>query len=380
MKPLAYGILAAAALLSACGQPSAEDQIASLEKKIRTEEGKVRKSRNKISGLRAEIAELGGDTVAALDTVFVTTAPVERGTFEEFVEVAAIVGSRDNLMLSSEMGGRVTRMLVREGQAVSRGQLLAEVDAELVRKQIDELENQLELARTVFEKRDNLWRQNIGSEIEWLQARNNVESLEKSLATARAQLDKAALRSPISGTVDRVFVNQGEMAGPGSPILRVVNLGKVQIEADVSEAYLGKVAKGDVVRVRFPSIDRVYEAPVTAVGQVIDPNNRTFTMEVSLDNADGALKPNLVGIIRLRNHYEEDRVLVPSRLVQSAFSGDFLYVLDDSRHYALRRNVTLGHSYDGQTVIAEGLDGTETLIDGGFRNVSDSTLVAVHGL
>ncbi len=362
---------------ASCGKPSNEAQIEKLENKVRSEESKIRKSRNKISDFYDQIAELGGDTLAAVDTVHITTTPVVKEDFEEFIEVAAVVDSRDNLVLSSDMGGRVTTMRVKEGDRVSRGQLLAEVDAELVRDQIAELENQLELAQTVFEKRDRLWQQEIGSEIEWLQARNNVESLEKSLATAQTQLSKAALRSPISGTVDKVFVNQGEMAGPGAPVVRVVNLSKVQVRSDVSEAYLGKVSRGDTVKVHFPNIGATYESRVSAVGQVIDPNNRTFSMEVAINNADGKLKPNQVGTIRLRNRFEPNQVQVPSRLVQSAFSGDFLYVMDPKSHVALRRSVELGPSYDGMTVVRSGLKAGELLVDDGFRNVSDSTLVAV---
>jgi RND family efflux transporter MFP subunit len=175
-----------------------------------------------------------------------------------------------------------------------------------------------------------------------------------------------------------VFVNKGEMAGPGAPLIRVVNLNQVQVRSDVSEAYVGKVSKGDVVRVHFPALGETYESPVTAVGQVIDPNNRTFTMEVALNNTDGKLKPNLVGTIRLRNSFEPDQIQVPSRLIQSAFSGDFVYVMDPKRSMALRRDIELGPSYGGKTVIRKGLKSGELLVDGGFRNVSDSAMVAVH--
>jgi RND family efflux transporter MFP subunit len=242
------------------------------------------------------------------------------------------------------------------------------------------LNNALSLATTVFEKRERLWNQNIGTEIEYLQAKNQVESLEKSLATANTQLAKAALYAPISGSVDQVFVNQGEMAGPGAPVMRVVNLDKVQITADVSEAYVGKVEKGDWVTVAFPSMDLETKAKVTAVSQVINPNNRTFGLEVEYDNRDGKLKPNLVGLIRLRSGYESDRVMIPSRLVQSAFNGDFVYIMDTNKGMALRRDVQLGRSYQGHTVILDGLEGKELLVDGGFRNVSDSTLVVIKSL
>lgn len=379
MKSTQYiAVLMLLLIVASCSEPSNQEKITKLEAKIRAQEGKIRDSKTNINDLRTEIAKLGGDTLVAMDSVFITVMPVELADFTEYVEISASVSSRENLMISSDMGGRIVGVRVREGQRVGRGQILAEVDGEIIRRQIAELENALSLAQTVFEKRQRLWDQKIGSEVEYLQAENNVKSLEKSLATANAQLEKTYVRSPISGTVDKVMLQTGEIAGPGQPILRVVNLDRVQVRADVSEAYVGTVSPGDEVTVRFPGIGFEQKAKVSAIGQVIDPNNRTFTLEVEVNNSDGALKPNLVGNISMLTNNQPDQLQVPSRLLQSAYNGSFVYVVDTIKHQAIRREVILGSSYGGKSVIKEGLKEGEWLVDDGFRNVSDSSYVQIH--
>ncbi len=379
MKSTQYiAVLMLLLIVASCSEPSNQEKITKLEAKIRAQEGKIRDSKTNINDLRTEIAKLGGDTLVAMDSVFITVMPVELADFTEYVEISASVSSRENLMISSDMGGRIIGVRVREGQRVGRGQILAEVDGEIIRRQIAELENALSLAQTVFEKRQRLWDQKIGSEVEYLQAENNVKSLEKSLATANAQLEKTYVRSPISGTVDKVMLQTGEIAGPGQPILRVVNLDRVQVRADVSEAYVGTVSPGDEVTVRFPGIGFEQKAKVSAIGQVIDPNNRTFTLEVEVNNSDGALKPNLVGNISMLTNNQPDQLQVPSRLLQSAYNGSFVYVVDTIKHQAIRREVILGSSYGGKSVIKEGLKEGEWLVDDGFRNVSDSSYVQIH--
>ena len=380
MKSSIYLLLLPLFVLASCGEPSKEQKIAAIEGKIHTQEEKIRASKAAISDLRKELIALGIDTLVARDTTSVTVLPVEVAEYTEYVDVSASVFSRENLMISSDMGGRIMQVRVREGQRVGRGQVLAELDGEIIRKQIAELENSLSLARTVFDKRKKLWDQRIGSEVEYLQAENSVKSLEKSLATANSQLEKTNVRSPISGTVDKVMLNTGELASPGQPILRVVNLDRVQIKADVSEAFIGRIAPGDQVTLRFPSIGLEQQAAVSAVGQVIDPNNRTFTLEVDLPNQNGALKPNLVGSISMRTFSAPDQVLVPSRLVQSGYNGSFVYVVDSVERIAVKRDIELGNSANGKSIIKAGLSGGEWLVDDGFRTVSDSAFVRIRKL
>ena len=370
-------ILGGLAILSSCGSKTEEEKIADLEKKIRKQESNIRKTQAKISGFRQEIAVLGGDTVQAPDIIPITTMAVQRKDFETFVEVPASVVSKDDVMVSSDLGGPVVRLLVDEGDYVRAGQLVAELDAQLVRSNIAEVEQSLELARTVYEKRQRLWDQNIGSEIEYLQAKNNVESLEKTIATLNTQLSKLRITSPISGVVDAVMIESGEMAGPGMPVVRVVSLSRMLVRANVPEIYVGKVKRGDQVTVSLPAINKELNARVTTIGQTINPNNRTFLLEVDVPNSDQMLKPNLVGTIKIRDEFMEDQVVIPGRLVQNSYTGDFVYTLDNKNQIARKQAIETGSAANGEMVIVSGLDAGDILVDDGFRNVSDSSMVTV---
>ncbi len=365
--------LAGVLFFSACSKgeltiEEKKDQIAKYKEEMAELEGKI-------SALENEIAEAGGSLEAAADTVPVTTITVARIDYEEFVEVAGTVSSDQNILVSSEIGGTVTRVYAEEGQRVSAGQTLLTTDDQILQKSMEELESQYELARTVYEKRKALWDQNIGSEIEYLTAKNNMESLELRLNTTKSQWAKTQLRAPISGVVDEVITKAGEMASPGMPLLRVVNLNNVKIESAVSEAYVGKLNRGDKVEVNFPSIDYSTEATISSVGQVINPSNRTFTVEVSISNKDGMLKPNLLGTIRIREYNEADQVVIPTRLIQKSNNGDFVYIVEDGM--VKKAMITRGRSHNGQTQVAAGLNGGETLIEEGYRQAKEGDIAKV---
>ncbi|HAE12821.1 MAG: efflux RND transporter periplasmic adaptor subunit [Chitinophagales bacterium] len=367
-----------AILLSACGaKEEVTDSVEAKMAQIAEYKSEIKDLEIKIRDLEKEIIANGGSLELPPDTVAVTTMTIERGTYEEFVEVAGSVSSDQNILVSSEMGGTVTRIYVKEGQQVSAGQLLLSTDDQVLQKSIDELQNAYDLAKTVYEKRKALWDQKIGSEIEYLTAKNNMESLELKLNTTRTQLAKTQLKSPISGTVDEIITKTGEMASPGMPLLRVVNLSEVQIECDISEAYLGRVKRGDKVNVSFPSINFESVATITNVGQVINPSNRTFKLQVSLNNRDGMLKPNLLGYLQIREYVEQDQVIIPTRLIQNGVNSDFVYAITDGS--VVKIDITRGRSHNGFTQIKSGLSGGEILVVEGNRQVKEGDIARVVG-
>ena len=366
-----------AILLSACGaKEEVTDSVEAKMAQIAEYKSEIKDLEIKIRDLEKEIIANGGSLELPPDTVAVTTMTIERGTYEEFVEVAGSVSSDQNILVSSEMGGTVTRIYVKEGQQVSAGQLLLSTDDQVLQKSIDELQNAYDLAKTVYEKRKALWDQKIGSEIEYLTAKNNMESLELKLNTTRTQLAKTQLKSPISGTVDEI-TKTGEMASPGMPLLRVVNLSEVQIECDISEAYLGRVKRGDKVNVSFPSINFESVATITNVGQVINPSNRTFKLQVSLNNRDGMLKPNLLGYLQIREYVEQDQVIIPTRLIQNGVNSDFVYAVTNGS--VVKIDITRGRSHNGFTQIKSGLSGGEILVVEGNRQVKEGDIARVVG-
>ena len=353
---------------------------------IDAKKARLDEARNEIKALHDEIALLEKE-IAQEDPSFgksqeratlVTTIPAAKTGFEHKIEVRGNVQSRTNVYVSAEGMGQLTAVNVVEGQYVNKGQVLATIDSETLEKNIAEVQNQLSFATTVFEKRDRLWKQNIGTEIDYLQAKNNKESLEKSLETLNSQLDKTKIKAPFSGTIEVVPVSAGQIVQPGTPIAFLVSNQNMYIHAEVSEAYIGKFKKGDVVSVDFPSLGESFESTITTVGSVINPASRTFTVEVKLPNVKEYLKTNLVAILKMTDYHVEDAITIPSRIIQEDLQGNFVYLIENGSKKAKKVHVKLGYSYDNQTEVVAGLSGGENVVDKGNRTIADGTTVSIQ--
>jgi membrane fusion protein (multidrug efflux system) len=293
------------------------------------------------------------------------------------------VATDDVVNASSEMGGRILRLYVKEGQNVKRGQLVATTDAEGLDKQKDEIKKALDLAVDVYERQKRLWDQNIGSEVQYLQAKNSKEKLEKTLSTMDVQSRKRNVYAPISGVVDKVYLKEGELAGPGTPIAVMLNMSTVKVVSDVPETYLGKVKNGDKVVVQFPALDKEITQTVTMIGRTIDPSNRTFKMEVKLINGSGELKPNLLSVIKLNDLTIKDALFIPVDIIQQEVSGKkFVFVAKDQSgsKVAVKSYVTTGESADNQIVITSGLAAGDQIIVKGARNVLEGQKITIESL
>ncbi|MEL7021294.1 MAG: efflux RND transporter periplasmic adaptor subunit, partial [Bacteroidota bacterium] len=312
--------------------------------------------------------------------LMVTTIATQKGDFKTFVELQGAVRADETINASSEIGGRIIQMGIQEGQNLTKGQLIATIDLEQVDKQEAELLTQLSLAVEVYERQKRLWDQNIGSEIQYLQAQNNKERLEKGLETLRFQKTKANVYAPIAGVAERVFLEAGELAGPGAPIVQILNTRKVKVVVDLPETYLTKVKRGQEVEVRFPAIDQSQRARISMIGRQIDPANRTFPVEINLNNRSGMLKPNLLVEMKINNETIKDAVSVPAELVQQEVSGkSFVYIQAESADGLIAKKVYVetGINYDNKVVVTSGLTGDEVLIDQGARSIADSQLIQV---
>ncbi len=344
----------------------------------------VKEKRTALKELQAEI-KLLKDEIMEMDTTqqeesrrAVKIDTISTEDISRFVEIQSVVEADDAVMASSETGGRITQMVVREGQNVRKGQLIASVDMQTVNKQLDELQTALTLAEDVFQRQSKLWEQNIGSEIQYLQAKNNKERIEKSMETARFQLTKANVYAPISGVVDMSMKEAGEMAGPGEPIVKIMNTYKVKVVADVPERYLPVVKRGQMVDVHFPAIDEDRTLRIASVGRTINPANRTFEAEVELLNKKGIFKPNLMAIMKLKDFEAKAAVAIPLVLVQQEVSGkDYVYIKADGPDgaYAKKIYVVLGERSEGNVIITEGLKvGDQIIIEGG-RGLAENELI-----
>lgn len=370
-----------ALFLAACGgsEPQTPGDLAGKRALLKEKQTALQTLKDEIALLEQEIGAL--DPSSAETRTLVTTLPLSRKQFNHFVEIQGTVQSDQLVTVSSETGGRLLEVKVIEGQSVSKGQLIARVDLEQLKKQIAEVETSLDLAKELFERQQRLWDQKIGSEIQLLQAKNNVDRLDKSLETLNYQLGKSSIYAPISGVVERVILKAGEMAGPGSPIVQILNTSQVKVVADVPESYLRSVSKGELVTVRFPSLSEEKQARVSLIGSVINASNRTFPVEVDLPNGNALLKPNLLAIMLINDYSEKDAVVVPITLVQQEIGGkDYVFVKKDTPEGTIAQKVYVktGKSYQGEIIVTEGLKGDEVLIDQGARGISDQDLIQVQ--
>lgn len=372
-----------ALFLTACGnKPQTQEIPEELEAKralLKEKRAELKQMTDFVDRLEEAVAEQD-PSLKAQEGKLVTTLAVVRSTFKHFVEIQGAIQSDDLVDVTSEVAGRILKLTVEEGDNVSSGQLIAELDLEQVERQIAEVETSLDLANTVFERQQRLWEKNIGSEMQYLEAKNSKERLEKSLETLRAQLEKSKVYAPISGVVERVALQSGEVASPGMPIVEILNTNRLKVVADVPETYLRSVGRGEMVTVDIPALNLKLRRPVTLIGRTIDPANRTFEVEVNIGNPGGKLKPNLLATVLINDETIEEAIVVPLEVVQEEVSGQkYVFVEETGAEgpVAKKVKVEIGRSYEGDVVIERGLQGEEQLIFEGARGLVDNAPIKV---
>ncbi len=360
-------------IFSSCEDTSLEGKKKALSK-LKTE---INERQEKADKLKAEINELEG--VKEIKKHNVTALTVEEKPFAAFVEVQGTSQAENSVNIMTDIGGLVKAVYVDEGQYVHKGKTLIKLDNSIVASQLAELNTSIELAKDVYEKRDRLWKKNIGSEIEYLQAKNQYNALLKKKNTLNTTLAKATIKAPISGTVDMVYLKVGELASPGYPAVNVVNLKNMEVQVSVPETYLGKIKKGDKVDVFFPSINKNVEAKIKSVSQSINRNNRTFTAVASLPNKDKMLKPNLLAKIKIKSDSKGKAITIPTNLLQKSAQGFYVYVIAENEGKTIAKEipVEIGESYNGQIIITKGLKANDKLINEGYRDVLDGDLIEI---
>ena len=368
MKRTLLMIIVAAVYLVSCSPNTNEAK----RKQLQKYKQKVHDLNEQIQTLEAELA--GTDTV---EVVNVKVSELQPQSFEHFFEVTGKVEAEYNIDVSPETAGIIKEIYVHEGQMVQKGFIMAKLNTEVLERSVEEVQVQLDLATTNYNRLKTLWDQKIGSEMQLLQAKNNMESLQKRLASLNSQIDLADVKSPIDGVVDVVYQEKGDIAGPQVHFAKVVNIGEIKIYADVSESYLTKIKVGDKVKVSFPALDKEIETSVRQIGNTIDPNNRTFRLRLDISNPGKLIKPNLVSIIRIRDYKSDDAIVVPSLLIKQDFKGDYTFIADNTegKQVAKRVYVTPGVTDNNMTEVIQGLQGGMKIISEGFNQVANGTLI-----
>lgn len=375
--------LCIAASLFSCGEKekSVDDVIDTGEiSKIRAKKSELT---SKQTELKAEIEKLNQE-IKKLDTVsrnvLVSVEKLKDTVFKHYVEIQGDVETDKNIILYPEFSGVLSKIYIKEGDNVKKGQILAKIDDGGLSSQLAQSETQLALAQTTFERQQRLWDQKIGSEIQFLEAKTNFDAMKNSVNQLRSQLAKTTVIAPFSGTIDKVFSDQGEVVSPGAnQLFRLVNLDDMYIVAEVPETYLGKIRKGSDVKVALTSIGKEFDAKVEKVSNFINPNNRSFEIRVSVPSSDGAVKPNLIATVKLNDYTATNAITIPQNILQENSKGEKIAYLfkskDGNKGVAEKIIVETGLSYDNKIEITKGLKSDQTIIVEGARTIRDGQQV-----
>ena len=359
-------------ILVACGPSSEEAQLARLE-------GQRDALTEEIEILKQQIAQNASPGVKREKLMNVKISQVEKGRFQHFIQVQGTVESDNNVLIAPQSSGIVKKIHVNAGNKVTKGQLLAELDGSILESSIAEVENGLKLAETIFERQQRLWDKNIGSELEFLQAKNNKVGMEKRLATLKEQYKMTKIFTPLSGTVDEILIKEGEMAVAGMGAVRVVQLSNLKIKVDLSEVYISRIKKNDLVHVKIPATEREFDLRVDAVSQVIDPQNRTFQIEMKVPKSEVGIKPNMLSVLTINDYTNDEALIVPLNIVQETGQEQFIFVAEqiNGDWIARRRSVKTGNSYIDRAEVSSGLQEGEYVVTFGYQKLADGQKLAV---
>lgn len=313
--------------------------------------------------------------------VTVTLDEVKKKNFSTYVDITGQIEVDDEMTINSEMSGQVIQFDLNEGSYINKGDFVLAIDDQTVKKNIEALEIQLSEAQIIFDKRSRLWNQNIGSEIEFIRSKNAVESIQKQIETAKISLSKFQQYAPMSGVLDKVFINKGEIITPGRPIATVLDLSRVKVTAELAEVYLGTVKIGDRVLVSSPTLNYEFGTTITHLGQTLNPDSRSFKIEMDIDNTKRNLKPNSLAMIKIRDSYIPNAVTVNSKIIQRDLEGYYVYVQvtnENDEAIAKKVRIETGETFDSETIIESGLNGGEILINEGYGSVKDGDLLDIQ--
>jgi RND family efflux transporter MFP subunit len=333
----------------------------------------------KRAALQTEITKLE-DAIAVLDVkkqeeALVSVLAVKDTVFTHYFEVQGNVNTKENLIIYPQFSGILNAVNIVAGQKVTKGQLLGTIDDGGLSQQLAQMETQLALAKTTFERQKRLWDQKIGSEIQYLQAQTSMLSQQKAVSQMKAQLGKTRIIAPFTGVIDELITERGQVVGPGQGLMRIVNLNNMFVSTTVPESYIGKLKVGNPVAVNLTSLGKTYSGKIRQVANNVNPNNRSFGIEVSVPNADNLLRPNQVAKLKIIDYTNKNAIVVPSNVIQEDANGDqFVFVateIKDKTGIAKKVIVTVGKTSENNSEILSGLDANMTIVSEGVNTVSE---------
>jgi RND family efflux transporter MFP subunit len=376
-------------VLSSCNQ---EKKIQSLDEILAT--NNIEQIKSKKSEIDAKQQELSEELKKINDKLndldkdknipLITTYKVTEAVFTHFIELQGNVQTKQNVLVYPEMPGILKSVFVKEGQRVSKGQVLARIDDGGMSQQLAQLEINTQLAKTTFERQKRLWDQNIGSEIQFLQAETNYKSQKSAINQLKSQLNKSTIRAPFSGVIDDVFKEKGTVIAPGigSEIFRIVNLSNMYIETEVPETYISSITKNKDVEVNFPVLGETVNSKIRQVGNFINPSNRSFKIEIGVPSLNGKVKPNLTAKLKLNDYTNPKAILIPQSIISENANGEqFIYIIKDKKEnneaVAERLVIETGKTQGDKIEITKHLTADAEIIMEGARSVNNGQVVKV---
>jgi RND family efflux transporter MFP subunit len=350
--------------LAACSSTGAGDKKAELES-LKQQQKELT---DKIKKLETELGKEAGPTSEKAILVSVTEAATQ--PFAHYIELQGRVDAEDNVNVTPQMPGTIQNVYVTVGQNVKKGQVLAALDAATINSQIETIKKNWELANTLYEKQKSLWEQNIGTEVQYLTAKNQKESLESQMGTLNEQYQLTKLISPINGVVDAVDIKVGQVASPGYSGITVVNFSNLKVKGEVSESYSAQIHEGDKVKIFFPDLNKEIDSKVSYASKVINNQSRSFTVESKLTGKD-MFKPNMIALMKILDYENKAAYTLPVNLIQKSNESDFVYVAaeENGRKIAKRQPVVVGKIYGGQAEITSGINPGDKIITAGYQDL-----------
>ena len=385
-----FTLLIASILIMSCGGDKTQSVATIIETGTLEE---IRLKRGEVVAQQQEIAEKLkqlDERIAVLDTTkkipLITTFTAKQGVFNHYLELQGNVNTKNNLVIFPEYSGILSRVYVKEGQKVSKGQTLAKIDDGGMSQQLAQAQIQANLAKTTFERQERLWNQKIGSEIQYLQAKSTYEAQEQAVNQIKQQIGKTIVRAPFSGTIDDVITEQGSVVGAGqSQLIRIVNLDDMYIETDVPERYITNVTKHKDVEVEFPILGKTIQAKIRQAGDFINPANRTFKVEIAVPNKDRSIKPNLTAKLKINDYTNEQALLIPQSIISENANGEqYIYVVNNKNEanegVAERIIIETGKTQGDEIEVLKGIKNGTEIIEEGARSVKNGQTVQVLDL